>query len=144
MIGETSAISQLSGMDGNQHIIALGHAGAGAVLEIGADASIETTYDLGAGLRDALEISNASVTVIQHGAAGGSTYTLFVGTDRGLMTVETASARDEAVAEWQFFFTTESTPIATSIRPVNFTVFHSASSDNPAEVRDMALDGPSE
>ena len=141
MIGETSAISQLSGMDGNQHIIALGHAGAGAVLEIGADASIETTYDLGAGLRDALEISNASVTVIQHGAAGGSTYTLFVGTDRGLMTVETASARDEAVAEWQFFFTTESTPITSSYSqlhglPIGVT-------DNPAEVRDMALDGPS-
>lgn len=141
MVGEVSAIAQLSGLDGNQQLISLGHAGAGAVLELGSDASIVSTYALGAGIRDGLEVSNASVTDIEHGSAGGSTYRLFIGTDRGLMTVDTASARDEAVGTWRFYFTTESTPIESAVSdlrglPLGFV-------DNPAEVRDMALDGPS-
>ena len=95
---------------------------------------------LGIGLASGLEEANATVSSIAHGMATGSTLTLFVGTDRGLFVVETASTRDEAAGVWRFFFTPETTSIPTNVDELRSLPLGAAG--NPAEVRDVVLDGP--
>ncbi|MGB1099182.1 MAG: hypothetical protein ACPG34_07905, partial [Poseidonia sp.] len=90
------AVSPLGGEDVNLHAIGLGHAGAGQIVEIDGSASIVSTFELGAGIVAGLSEANASVSSIEHGLAGGTTFHLFVGTDRGLFIVDTVSARDDA------------------------------------------------
>ncbi|HII20896.1 MAG TPA: hypothetical protein HA312_06710, partial [Candidatus Poseidonia sp.] len=141
LAGPIHAISPLSGEDLNLHAIGLGEAGQGGIIEVDGTATILSTFDLGAGLKSALAEANASVSTIQHGLAGGTTFQLFVGTDRGLFIVETASARDEAVGEWRFFYTPETNPIPTDVDELRSLPL--GSNGNPAEIRDMVLDGPS-
>jgi hypothetical protein len=141
MVGELHALSLLEGTDGNQQVIGLGHGGVGGIIEISSLGAISETFALGQGLRAGLETANASVTSIEHGAIGGSTLVLFVGTDRGLMMVETASARDEVAGEWRFFFTQESTGISPDVDELRSLPLGTVG--NPAEVRDILLDGPS-
>ena len=57
---------------------------------------------------------NATATSVAHSAVSSGSVTLFVGTDVGLFTVETTSARDDAVPNWKFYFSPEPTPIAKS------------------------------
>ena len=91
--GPFHAVAPLAGEDVSLHAIGLGDAGEGAIVEIDGSASIATTYELGTGLVAGLSEANASVSSIQHGMVGGTTFTLFVGTDRGLFVLETTSAR---------------------------------------------------
>ena len=140
MVGEIHALALLEGTDGNDQVIGLGHAGTGGIIDISSVGTISETYALGQGLRAGLEFANASVTSIQHGSVGGSTLVLFVGTDRGLMTVETASARDEVAGQWRFFYTQESTGISPDVDELRSLPLGTVG--NPAEVRDILLDGP--
>jgi hypothetical protein len=79
---ELYALSLLN-LDGqNQHIIGLGQSGEGAVFEVTTSSEIAQQYDIATGLETALTLSNAMVTGIAHGAAGGGNNTLYVGTDR--------------------------------------------------------------
>ena len=135
------AISPLAGEDLNLHAIGLGEAGKGGIIEIDGSATVLSTFDLGAGLKSGLAEANASVSTVQHGLAGGTTFQLFVGTDRGLFIVDTASGRDEAAGEWRFFYTPESNPIPTDVDELRSLPL--GSNGNPAEIRDMVLDGPS-
>ena len=48
---------------------------------------------------------NATATSVAHSAVSSGSVTLFVGTDVILFTVETTSARDDAVPNWKFYFT---------------------------------------
>ena len=139
--GEMHALEQLAVDDGNPYVIALGPLGTGSVHEINLDGSLVSTFSIGQGIRDALETAEANVTSIQHGSVGGSTLTLFVGTDRGLLTFETPSARDEALGSWRFFYTPGPSPIPTSIDEIRSLSLGTVG--NPAEVRTMVLDGPS-
>ena len=118
--GPLHAVAPLAGEDVNLHAIGLGHAGDGAIVEIDSAASIASTHSLGAGLQAGLAEANASVNAIAHGLVGGTTFHLFVGTDRGLFIVDTPSARDEATGSWRFFYTPESNPIPTML--TNFAV----------------------
>ena len=99
------AVAPLGGEDLNLHAIGLGHAGDGSIVEIDASATIVAYYELGAGIVAGLSEANASVSAIEHGLAGGTVFHLFVGTDRGLFIVDTASARDDAPGTWRFFYT---------------------------------------
>ena len=83
------AVAPLAGEDVNLHAIGLGLAGDGAIVEIDSAASIASTHALGAGLQAGLAEANASVNAIAHGLVGGTTFHLFVGTDRGLFIVDT-------------------------------------------------------
>ena len=138
--GPLHAVAPLAGEDVSLHAIGLGDAGEGAIVEIDGSASIATTYELGTGLVAGLSEANASVSSIQHGMVGGTTFTLFVGTDRGLFVLETTSARDDQAGDWRFFYTPDSTPIPTDVDGVRSLPL--GTTGNPAEVRTIVLDGP--
>ena len=138
--GPLHAVAPLAGEDVSLHAIGLGDAGEGAIVEIDGSASIATTYELGTGLVAGLAEANASVSSIQHGMVGGTTFTLFVGTDRGLFVLETTSARDDQAGDWRFFYTPDSTPIPTDVDGVRSLPL--GTTGNPAEVRTIVLDGP--
>ena len=76
-----NALAMLDIEGQNQQLVALGDAGAGAVIEINSAGGIVDTYALSATLTSLLSESNASVTSIAHGAVGGGTNMLIVGTD---------------------------------------------------------------
>ena len=137
---EVLALALLGGSDINQHVIGLGHGRDGGIVEIDGSANLVATHALGIGLASGLEEANATVSSIAHGMATGTTLTLFVGTDRGLFVVETASARDEVAGVWRFFFTPETTSIPTNVDELRSLPLGAAG--NPAEVRDVVLDGP--
>ncbi|MEC8152326.1 MAG: hypothetical protein VX068_06730, partial [Candidatus Thermoplasmatota archaeon] len=89
------AVAPLGGEDVNLHAIGLGQAGEGSIVEIDGSATVVSTHVLGTGIVAGLSEANASVSSIQHGLAGGTTFHLFIGTDRGLFIVDTATARDD-------------------------------------------------
>ncbi len=134
-------IAPLLGVDGDHQTIGLGEAGAGSIIEISDEGGITLTHELGLGIVAALSEANATVTALEHGMVGGTIFTLFIGTDRGLFIVETTSGRDEAAGEWRFFYTAESTPVATDVDELRSLPLGTVG--NPAEVRDLVLDGPS-
>ena len=137
---ELNALAELDIEGQNQQLLALGDSGAGAIIEINSAGAIVQSYALSTSLTTALSESNASVTAIAHGAAGGGTKMLYVGTDRGLVMAETATVRDEFTPSWRFHYTTESTPIPTSIDELRSLSLGMVA--NPAEVRTLVLDGP--
>ncbi|HII27195.1 MAG TPA: hypothetical protein HA353_02155, partial [Candidatus Poseidonia sp.] len=141
LTGPLHAVAPLAGEDVNLHAIGLGQAGEGSIVEIDGSASIVSAFELGTGLVAGLAEANASVSSIQHGLVSGTTFNLFVGTDRGLFILETSSARDDEGGEWRFFYTPESTPIQTNVDEVRSLPL--GATGNPAEIRDMVLDGPS-
>ena len=101
---------------------------------------IEQVHDVSQAITTQLSNGNVTVTDIEHGLANGN-LTLFVATDRGLLTSETNSGRDGDNADWRFFFSREDTGVFASINELR--TLPSGSSENPAEVRDILLDGPS-
>ena len=137
-----SAMTLLHGTDGDPQLLGLGHAGAGMVIEVNGAGQLSATHSIGTGIEEALSAANATVTALDHGSATGSTLTLYVGTNRGLFVVETPSARDEASGLWRFFYTTESVSISANVDEVRPLPL--GSTGNPAEVRDLVLDGPNE
>ena len=124
----------------NTHVLGLGDAGDGSVFEISSSAEIVDQFSISSDLETALRQSNASVTHLAHGPAGGGANMLFVGTDRGLLAGETTTARDEFEANWRFFYTPETTPFPTAIDELRSLSLGMVA--NPAEVRTMILDGP--
>ena len=135
-----NALAMLDIEGPNVQLLALGDSGAGSVIEISTAASIVQSYELSSSLTSVLSESNASVTSIAHGAVGGGTKMLLVGTDRGLVMAETPTAMDDFTATWRFHYTTESTPIPTSIDELRSLSLGMVA--NPAEVRTLVLDGP--
>ena len=55
-------------------------------------------------LKATLSESQVTVTEITHGSVPGGGLVLYVGTERGLMTLESATGRDDATPSWRFFF----------------------------------------
>ena len=66
---------------------------------------------------------------------------LFIGTDRGLFVVDTATARDDTTGAWRFFYTPDDSPIPTDVDELRSLPL--GSKRQPAEIRDLVLDGPS-
>ncbi len=125
----------------NNQIIGLGFAGAGNVFQISNFGLIEEIADISDAISSQLSIANANVTDIEHGLLNGS-LNLFISTDVGLLIAPTNSGVDGVVAEWRIFFSREDTginPIINELRTLT-----SGSIDNPAEIRDLLLDGPAE
>ena len=124
------------------HILALGANGDGGVWTLGSD--LQPNGDvmgaLSPGLRAELATTNATVTSLAHAPGVDGVPTLFVGTDRGLVVFETASARDATLnGTWLFHFAFETTVVERNLdplRPIGANV-----GDAPAEVRDLVVDG---
>ena len=133
-------IEELKVNSPNNQIIGLGVAGAGNVFEVGSTDLIEEINSVSDAVTNQLSDGNATVTDIEHGLADGN-LTLFIATDRGLLISETNSGRDGDTAEWRFYFSTEDTGIFASINELR--TLPAGSDENPAEVRDIHLDGPS-
>lgn len=141
MTGPLFTVAPLAGSDINQHVIGLGQSGDGALVEIDSIGDIVETHDLGLGIQSGLSEANATATSVAHGLASGSTLQLFIGTDRGLFVVDTPSAKDEVAGSWRFFYTPDSVDIPTNVDELRSLPLGSVG--NPAEVRDLVLDGPS-
>ena len=113
----------------NNQVIGLGFAGAGNVFEVSSFGLIEQVHDVSQAITTQLSNGNVTVTDIEHGLANGN-LTLFVATDRGLLTSETNSGRDGDNADWRFFFSREDTGVFASINELR--TLPSGSSENPA------------
>ena len=87
-----------------------------------------------------MSTGNATATSIVHVDATGGSLTLFVGTDVGLLTVETTTARDAATPNWRFYFSPEPTLIATDIDELR--TIGAEVDKNPAHVNALLGDGP--
>ena len=133
-------IEELKVNSPNNQIIGLGIAGVGNVFEISNSGLIEEIHAVSDAVVNQLFNGNATVTDIEHGLADGN-LTLFIATDRGLLISETNSGRDGDSADWRFYFTTEDTGIFASINELRTLPI--GSDENPAEIRDIHLDGPS-
>ena len=133
-------IEELEISSPNNQIIGLGAAGAGNVFEVSNFGLIEVIETVSENITNELSNGNATVTDIEHGLANGN-LTLFVATDRGLLISQTNSGRDSNGVEWRFFFSQEDTGIFEPITELR--TLPSGSSANPAEIRDIVLDGPS-
>ena len=138
--GKYTAGTQLQIDGGDDYVIALGFGGFGSVFQI--NSLSVTEFSIGSGIANAMLTGNATATSVAHSAVSSGSVTLFVGTDVGLFTVETTSARDDAVPNWKFYFSPEPTPIAKSID--NLRAIGSEGGGNPATVNALQLDGPDE
>ena len=136
--GRYTAGAQLVTDGGDDYVIGLGYGGFGSVFQIN-EFSV-TELSLGTGISDAMNSGNATATSIAHADVATGGKTLFIGTDVGLFTVETATARDAAIPSWKFYYSPESTIILTDIddlRPPGLDVV-----GNPATVNTLIADGP--
>ena len=140
---ETNAILEIEELEinsPNNQIIGLGVAGIGNVFEI-RYSGISRRELVGNRLTDGMHhFYQAKTTDIEHGLANGN-LTLFVATDRGLLIAETNSGRDGDSADWRFYYSREDTGIFVSINELR--TLPAGSDENPAEIRDIHLDGPS-
>ncbi|MED5292078.1 MAG: hypothetical protein VX778_07590, partial [Candidatus Thermoplasmatota archaeon] len=138
---EVFAIQQLAIEGSNQQLIALGAHGDGMVLEVNAGGLITQVYELGANFKTTLTEDKVVVTELEHGTVPGGGLVLYVGTERGLMTLESATGRDDASPTWRFFF--DPNPSNISNRIDDIRALNLGASGNPAEVQALKLDGPS-
>ena len=136
------ALSQLAIDGSSQQIIALGSNGDGGVYEVTTGGLISQTFDLGINFKASLSESQVTVTEITHGTVPGGGLVLYVGTERGLMTLESATGRDEATPSWRFFF--DPNPSLIPNRIDELRTLNLGASGNPAEVQALYLDGPNE
>ena len=65
---------------------------------------------------------------------------LYIGTERGMMTLESATGRDDATPTWRFFFDANPVNIANKIDDLR--TLNLGATGNPAEVQALVLDGP--
>ena len=105
--GRYTAGAQLVAGGGDEYVVALGYGGFGSVFQI--NEITVTEYSLGTGISNAMAAGNATATSIVHVDVSSGPITLFIGTDVGLLTVETSTARDEATPNWRFYFSVEPT-----------------------------------
>ncbi|MGB2267635.1 MAG: hypothetical protein ACPH5T_02855, partial [Candidatus Poseidoniaceae archaeon] len=101
---EVFALQQLAIEGSSQQLIALGANGDGMVIEVNTGGQITQTYELGSNFKTALEQDEVVVTELEHGSVPGGGLVLYVGTERGMMTLESATGRDDASPSWRFFF----------------------------------------
>ena len=139
--GEINAIDELLINSPNNQIIGIGTNGQGNVFEISQFGLIEAFYDLNQDIQTQLIEAQATVTDIEHGLQDGD-LTLFIGTDKGLLISQSNSGRDSESEEWRFFFSEEMTNITNSVGDLR--TLTAGNPDNPAEVRNLLLDGPAE
>ena len=139
--GEINAIDELLINSPNNQIIGIGTNGQGNVFEISQFGLIEAIYDLNQEIQAQLIEAKATVTDIEHGLQDGD-LTLFIGTDKGLLISQSNSGRDSDSEEWRFFYSKEITNITNSVGDLR--TLTAGNSDNPAEVRNLLLDGPAE
>ncbi|MEC8353875.1 MAG: hypothetical protein VXZ47_06010 [Candidatus Thermoplasmatota archaeon] len=137
--GALLEIEELEVNSPNNQLIGLGISGTGNVFEVSSSGLIEEVNTVSTAITNQLATGNATVTDIEHGLANGN-LTLFIATDRGLLISETNSGRDGDIAEWRFYFTQEDTGIFASINELR--TLPVGSDENPAEIRDIHLDGP--
>ena len=100
---EVFAIHQLAIEGSSQQLIALGADGEGMVLEVSAGGQLTQTFDLGVNFKSALAEDGVVVTELEHGTVPGGGLVLYIGTERGMMTLESATGRDDATPSWRFF-----------------------------------------
>ena len=136
--GRYTAGAKLIADGGDDYVLALGYSGFGSVFQIN-EISV-SQLSVGTGITNALNTGNATATSIVHVDATGGSLTLFVGTDVGLMTVETTTARDAATPNWRFYFSPEPTLIATDIDELR--TIGAEVDKNPAQVNALLGDGP--
>ena len=139
--GEINAIDELLINSPNNQIIGIGTNGQGNVFEISQFGLIEAFYDLNQDIQAQLIEAQATVTDIEHGLQDGD-LTLFIGTNKGLLISQSNSGRDSESEEWRFFFSEEMTNITNSVGDLR--TLTAGNPDNPAEVRNLLLDGPAE
>ena len=138
--GRYTAGAQLVTDGGDDYVVALGFGGFGSVFQVN---SISISkLDLGTGVINAMNSGNATATSIEHVDVASGPLTLFVGTDVGLFTVETASVRDESIPNWMFYFSPETTSISPDID--NLRVIGAQGGGNPATVNTLVADGPAD
>ena len=136
--GRYTAGAELQTDGGDDYVIALGHAGFGSVFQINQQSI--TQYEVGSGITDNMNLGNATATSITHVDVSDGPMTLFVGTDVGLFSVETASARDASVPNWKFYYSLEPTSIQSNID--NLRALGAEGGGNPATVNTILADGP--
>ena len=137
--GRYTAGAELVAGGGDDYVIALGYGGFGSVFQINGVSVSE--YSVGSGITNAMDSGNATATSIVHVDVESGPTTLFIGTDVGMLSVETTSARDEAIPNWRFYFSTESTLVATDIEDLR--TIGPEVNKNPATVNVLLADGPS-
>jgi hypothetical protein len=136
--GRYTAGAQLITDGGDDYVVALGYGGFGSVFQINS-ASI-SKLDIGSGISNAMNSGNATATSIVHVDVTSGPLTLYVGTDVGLFSVETASARDASTPNWKFYLSLEPTSISSDIGDLR--AIGAQGGDNPATVNDLLADGP--
>ncbi|MDP6866166.1 MAG: hypothetical protein QGG62_04435, partial [Candidatus Poseidoniaceae archaeon] len=139
---EVFAIHQLAIEGSSQQLIALGANGDGMVFEVNAGGQITQTFDLGVNFKSTLMEDNVVVTELEHGSVPGGGMVLYVGTQRGMMTLESATGRDDASPSWRFFFDANPSNIPNKIDDLR--TLNLGATGNPAEVQALKLDGPNE
>ena len=92
--GRYTAGAELIADGADDYVLALGYAGFGSVFQIN-EISV-TELAIGSGIKNSLNTGNATATSIVHVDSAESSLMLFIGTDVGMLTVETATARDAA------------------------------------------------
>ena len=112
---EVFAIQQLAIEGSSQQLIALGSGGNGMVVEVNAGGQITQTYELGSNFKSSLMQDEVVVTELEHGNVPGGGLVLYIGTERGMMTLESATGRDDATPTWRFFFDANPSNIANKI-----------------------------
>ncbi|MCH2645092.1 MAG: hypothetical protein MKZ54_07375, partial [Candidatus Poseidoniaceae archaeon] len=137
---EVFAIHQLAIEGSSQHLFALGADGEGMVLEVSAGGQLTQTFDLGVNFKSALAEDGVVVTELEHGTVPGGGLVLYIGTERGMMTLESATGRDDATPSWRFFFDPNPSDIPNKIDDLR--TLNLGASGNPAEVQALKLDGP--
>ena len=137
---EVFAIHQLAIEGSSQQLIALGANGEGMVLEVSAGGQLTQTFDLGVNFKSALAEDGVVVTELEHGTVPGGGLVLYIGTERGMMTLESATGRDDATPSWRFFFDPNPSDIPNKIDDLR--TLNLGASGNPAEVQALKLDGP--
>ncbi|MEL0100092.1 MAG: hypothetical protein VW862_00145, partial [Euryarchaeota archaeon] len=138
--GRYTAGTQLVSDGSDEYILSLGQGGFGSVFQVNTVSVIK--YDIGQGIANAMNSGNATATQISHSEVSDGSLMLYVGTDVGLMTVETSSARDAAVPNWKFYFSPEPTTIASNIESLR--AVGAFGGGNPAQVNALVVDGPTD
>ena len=139
--GNFTAVARLIRDGSNEHVVVFGNSGEGHVVEISGISAITNIWDIGSGITQALSDAGAIVTSAVHVDVSSGPLTLYVGTDVGLMHVQTASARDSDAPTWDFFLSLDD--VNTTNDYASLRVISGGGSDNPAIVRQIVSDGPS-
>ena len=110
------------------------------IIEVNAGGQITQTYELGSNFKSSLMQDEVVVTELEHGNVPGGGLVLYIGTERGMMTLESATGRDDATPTWRFFF--DANPSNIENRIDDLRTLNLGATGNPAEVQALVLDGP--